>query len=136
MNYFFSIPMRPVALARARFSSRTRRFFTPKKSSDAKRNILLSVQYQLKTKYPFFKLEKDQALKLVCIFYFKRPKSKKNETYHIVRPDASNLLKLVEDSLNGLLWHDDCQISEVTAIKKYDENERIDFFLECIKNDE
>jgi Holliday junction resolvase RusA-like endonuclease len=35
------------------------------------------------------------------------------------RPDADNIVKLVADSLNGVAWHDDAQVSNVAVHKVY-----------------
>jgi Holliday junction resolvase RusA-like endonuclease len=69
------------------------------------------------------------ALEITC--HFKRPLShfgtgrhssvlKSSATWHVSRPDgSSNLGKLVEDSLNGIAWHDDSQIAKATFSKVY-----------------
>lgn len=36
-----------------------------------------------------------------------------------VRPDIDNTAKLLMDSLNGILWHDDGQIVQLFASKRY-----------------
>lgn len=36
---------------------------------------------------------------------------------HGIMPDTSNLLKALEDALNGTLWKDDAQVAEVHAYK-------------------
>jgi Holliday junction resolvase RusA-like endonuclease len=38
-------------------------------------------------------------------------------TYHAARPDADNLLKMVEDICSGVLFYDDAQVA-VTSCKK------------------
>lgn len=38
---------------------------------------------------------------------------------HTNRPDLSNLIKFTEDALEGILWDDDKQISEINAKKVY-----------------
>lgn len=43
----------------------------------------------------------------------------KNEIYHTVKPDIDNLVKLILDCLNGIVFHDDAQVIEITARKKY-----------------
>jgi len=63
-------------------------------------------------------------VELDITFFFKQPKSwpkkKKNRTkYHTTRPDLSNCLKLLEDALIGIAYHDDAQISRVTVDKLY-----------------
>ena len=37
--------------------------------------------------------------------------------YHTQAPDGSNILKLIEDSLNGLAYYDDSQIASATVSK-------------------
>lgn len=36
-----------------------------------------------------------------------------------VRPDADNVLKLVSDALNGVLWKDDTQIADLRVLRRY-----------------
>lgn len=43
-------------------------------------------------------------------FYNARPTSK---------PDVSNILKAIEDALNGIVWHDDSQIYRVEVERGY-----------------
>lgn len=35
------------------------------------------------------------------------------------KPDADNVLKLIGDALNGVVWKDDAQLVEVTLVKRY-----------------
>lgn len=58
--------------------------------------------------------------------YFLRPKSAKKRVHHTVKPDGSNVLKLVEDALNGLLYPDDSAIVDAQVQKFYGEEERIE----------
>ncbi len=44
--------------------------------------------------------------------------------FHIKRPDLDNLLKLVKDALNGLMWVDDSQVQIGGAFKMYSHNPR------------
>ena len=39
--------------------------------------------------------------------------------WHAKKPDISNLVKFVEDSLNGVLWEDDSQIIHIEASKSF-----------------
>lgn len=46
-----------------------------------------------------------------------RPKRVRREP-DVVKPDASNEAKLVEDALNGVAWADDSQVTELHAFKR------------------
>ncbi len=66
------------------------------------------------------------ALKMHVIFEMNIPKSysKKKRlslvgTYVIKKPDTDNLIKSVQDGLNGIVYHDDSQIANVNATKIY-----------------
>ena len=50
---------------------------------------------------------------------WKREAAEDTLVSHTVKPDASNVLKAVEDALNGIAFRDDSQISSVTIIKWY-----------------
>lgn len=45
--------------------------------------------------------------------------------HHIVRPDATNLLKMYEDCLKGIVFVDDSQVCEISARKIFDERPRV-----------
>lgn len=53
-----------------------------------------------------------KALTLAVVFVMPRAKSNRTK-HHTQKPDASNLLKLLEDAGNGALYHDDSQITSV-----------------------
>jgi len=62
---------------------------------------------------------------LIVDFVFARPKSHyrksglRNNAPRMPRADCSNLLKGVEDALNGVAWVDDTQIGRVVVEKTY-----------------
>lgn len=70
-------------------------------------------------------------LQLDITFYFPIPaKKKKNPPYwHQFKPDLSNLIKLVEDCIQDVLYHDDCIISQINAKKIYDVEPRTEFTI-------
>lgn len=63
------------------------------------------------------------ALELHLGLYFELPKTyhRKRQPVlraaHVVKPDASNVLKAVEDAGNGVLWDDDSRIARVVVEK-------------------
>jgi Holliday junction resolvase RusA-like endonuclease len=62
--------------------------------------------------------------------FFLRPKScPKKRLFPAVRPDLDNVVKLVKDACNTILFHDDAQICQVTAFKLYGDPERIELLV-------
>lgn len=68
------------------------------------------------------------GIKLSLTFYMPRPqghygtkglKDKFRLACHTARPDLDNLCKGAKDSANGILWHDDSQVSVLIASKVY-----------------
>ena len=53
----------------------------------------------------------------------------RNNRFHIKRPDLDNLLKLVKDALNGLMWVDDSQVQIGGAFKILSHNPRTEIEL-------
>lgn len=47
----------------------------------------------------------------------------------MTKPDGSNYLKLVEDALNKLIWHDDSQIVDTHVSKWYSSRPRIEVMI-------
>lgn len=68
-------------------------------------------------------------VELNIAFYLSRPKAHYNSKGELkerftdirptVKPDCSNVVKGLEDALNGILWHDDSQIVKLTVLKNY-----------------
>lgn len=101
-----------MAKGRPRFT-RSGHAYTPKKTRDAETTIQLLAKSQFK----FHPLE--GPISLSVVFQFRAPKKPKHKTWHVVRPDADNLCKLVCDSLNGICWVDDSQVVDLHIQKKY-----------------
>jgi Holliday junction resolvase RusA-like endonuclease len=116
-----TIPGTPTAKGRPRFSRRSGRAFTPKKTQEAEDTLkqramaLLMSQPGLPLRGP---------LRLEATFTSTVPKSwpkKKREAARAPtgRPDVDNLLKLATDALNGIVWVDDSQIVTIVCRKVY-----------------
>ena len=50
---------------------------------------------------------------------WRRQEAEDDMVMHIVKPDASNVLKAIEDALQGIVFRDDSQISAVSIEKWY-----------------
>jgi Holliday junction resolvase RusA-like endonuclease len=107
----------PVPLARPRFGKRGH-VYTPEKCQSAKRSIAIDAMKAMRGMDPL-----TVPLSVEMIFTMKMPKKpKKNQLkgcHHVSTPDLSNLIKLVEDALNGVVWKDDSIISELRCWKRY-----------------
>lgn len=84
-------------------------------------------------------------LRLAADFYFKIAKSDtktvkagklSGEIRPTSRPDADNLLKCVQDALNGVAYHDDSQIVEVAARKWYSDAPRTEVYIARLDDDQ
>jgi Holliday junction resolvase RusA-like endonuclease len=51
---------------------------------------------------------------------------------HTVRPDLTNLTKLIEDCGNGLIWQDDSRIADLRLQKYYAEIPHVAIEVRCI----
>jgi Holliday junction resolvase RusA-like endonuclease len=114
----YVIPGDPIPLARPRFGK--------KKVYDSQRAEKLVWEIMLKNQHGALP-ELTGPLLLDITFYMPVAQKKmknKEQLYgrpHQFRPDLSNMIKYVEDIANEIIYHDDCQISSITAKKVYGE---------------
>ena len=82
-----------------------------------------------------FRKQLEGALKMTVRAYFAIPKSDSNKKAHqksigiirpTKRPDVSNVIKIIEDALNGLAYRDDSQIVRVVGEKYYSDSPRVE----------
>jgi crossover junction endodeoxyribonuclease RusA len=60
------------------------------------------------------------GVRLTVAFYLPRPKTlPKRVTAHTKAPDCSKLIRGLEDALTGVVYHDDAQICDLIAMKRY-----------------
>lgn len=117
----FCIKMDPVAKGRPRVT-RTGHAFTPDKTRKAEKKIKEYAE-SLGIK-PL-----DGPLDMTIVFGVKKPKSNKNP-YPIGRPDVDNLGKLVQDSLNGIAYHDDSQVVLLLVSKAWSDEGTVEVWIE------
>jgi len=127
-----TVPGKPMTWSRARANTKGGRvvFFTPadrEAHMDAIRLFAKSSRIE--------RIEKPWSVALRCEFLFDRPDGHfgtgrnagvLKERYRHARPpsgknggDLDNLVKLVKDALNSVAYHDDSQIAELQASKRY-----------------
>lgn len=117
----FVIDGLPIAKGRGRVG-RHGQVYTPARTRDAERYIA-TVALQHRPSAPFtgpLVLEVDFVFPIPHAWpRWKRAAALASEWRPIGKPDVSNLLKTVEDALNGVMWLDDSQICDVTGRKWY-----------------
>lgn len=115
-SIYFFVPGQPVAKARAR-TVRTKAgstvSYTPEKTANFE-NLVKFCAYKNRPAEVLF-----CPVSVVLRFYFQRPKSKKNATWHVSKPDLDNLEKAVLDACNGIIWRDDSQVVKKQSSKAY-----------------
>lgn len=122
----FKITMRvkPVGKGRPRFSRAGGfvRTHTPEATVGAEAEIrfLLSQAQAPKLEGPIY---------MVVKAVFAKPKSAKKRLHPVVKPDLSNVLKLIEDAANGILFNDDSQICITSAVKAYGEHDFVELVV-------
>jgi len=137
IKYVFEID--PVPQGRPRFARKGSyvQTYDPPKSKEFK-NKLRGMAEKEFSKRPY-QAEQYVPLKVTLKFYLPLLKSfsKLNLKKAIVgvlkptkKPDLDNYLKGTLDALNGLFWHDDGQITDIVASKRYSEVPRIELIIE------
>ena len=111
------IPAEPVAKGRPRADRRHGRMYTPKATRLAEKEL----RCHLEGAWKGSPISKEVPLSVSVTFYIKRPKSVsvKKRPHPTTKPDVDNYLKLVLDSLNGIVIEDDSAIVDVHARKRY-----------------
>lgn len=121
----FTVDGEPKGKARPRFT----RYSTPYTPET-------TVSYEERIRLEFWKIygvpepEKGVSYRLdiTAVFGVPESASKKKrsqmlsgEIVPVKKPDVDNIAKIVADALNGVVWHDDAQITALTVRKKYGE---------------
>ena len=131
----FTVYGTPVGKGRPRFRN-TGKFvqaYTPEKTANYETLVKLAYQQEYGGE-PLL----TGALHMELLAYFPIPKSTSKASralmmfgkiWHIKKPDSSNVLKAVEDALNGIAYADDSAICSLTVMKKYSDTPRVEIVL-------
>ncbi len=113
----FTIPGKPYAKKRPRFSRKIGRAFDPKENSDFEGTVGHLAR-------PHFPAPMEGPVRLFIHIVFAAPASwsrKKRDAMlhrpHTQKPDVDNLGKAVADGLNRIAWADDAQVYELSVCK-------------------
>lgn len=128
-QYEIILEVKPVAKGRPRFS-KFGHAYTPQKTLDAEEEIRYKlISWKNKNN---FKIIENKPIILEANFYFSVPKSfskkRKEELLgkpHIIKPDCDNLMKLLCDAMNNIIYKDDCLIYNLKTGKYYSEKDLI-----------
>lgn len=130
MTIEFTVPGRPVPMARPRVTSRGT--YTPKRCRDYKAAVAIAAKAAMRGKEPF-----EGAVHIILQFSFKTPKSwPKNKQAvagivgHTSRPDWDNLAKSVTDAMIGIVYKDDSQIETASVDKRYGDSDGVRIVVE------
>ena len=137
MKYKFEIKEKPIGKERPRVNTKTGKVYTPTKTSSFEEKI----KWAFKSKYNIETELSTNPFKAKITAIFEPPKSiskKKREellfkTDYTKKPDVDNIAKIILDSLNGLAYKDDSQVSALLVFKDYGVENKIIVELEEIK---
>ena len=118
MEHTITIPGKPIGQPRQRHSviGGHVRNYTP---TD---HPVTAFKYALRLAWQWPQIEGPVRCSIVAIYARPLSKIKKRgpnpETWHTSKPDADNIAKAILDSLNGVAWRDDSQVSELIVRKR------------------
>jgi Holliday junction resolvase RusA-like endonuclease len=115
----FEIPGEPVGKARPRFLRKTGLAYTPKKTESYENRVAAAAQHAMANNEPW-----TGPVKLECRAVYLHPQSwsakkKAGADWKTSKPDADNILKIVKDAMNKIVFHDDAQVVYATIQKRY-----------------
>lgn len=58
-------------------------------------------------------------IRVVAAFYLPRPQRLRGDRAHVTRPDADKLGRAIGDSLSGVIYRDDGQVTQFKVTKQY-----------------
>lgn len=133
----FEIPGSPIGQGRPKFSTINghAKAYDPEKSRNYKAYVRLLATQAMKDS-GFTMIEGPCCLSIDAYFEVPKSKSKKFREaalsgleYPTKKPDLSNIVKGIEDALNGLAYKDDALIVRLHTVKLYSEIPRVEVTL-------
>lgn len=136
MKYNFEIKEKAIGKERPRYNPKTKRMYTPTKTSSFEEKVkwAFKAKYNVETELstrPF-------KAKIIAVFEPAASLSKKKKEEllfkidYTKKPDVDNIAKIVLDSLNGLAYKDDSQVSALLVLKDYGTENKVIVELEEI----
>lgn len=118
-DVIIEIPGKPCAWQRARSNGRIR-FDSPEQVRN-KASIAQLGANKMKGRPPF---EGPLEVHVAAFWLYPKSMSKKRRStygshFFTARPDGDNVIKLIGDALNGIVWRDDSQIVTLMVSKRY-----------------
>ena len=133
MTVYFTIPGEPQGKARPRVvrgKDGRAHSYTPDKTVQYETLIRREYRRQGGMRFP-----DGAVLSVRMVAWYAVPKSASKqhraamlagELLPTKKPDLDNIAKVICDALNGVAYHDDAQVVELYAEKRWDENPRVD----------
>ena len=117
MSVTFEIPGQPFGKQRPRFNSRTRRTYTPAKTTEYQARVKAAgAQHCAQALTGPVRVEIMASFEPAPSWSRKRRQAALG-TYHTQKPDFDNIAKAICDGLNGTAFTDDSQVAECSVVK-------------------
>ncbi len=135
MEIRFTVMGEPQGKARPRFSFKTGKTYTPKNTKDYE-NHVKSYASLLNRKF-----NRNIPLEVNIKAYYKMPASTSKkvkiqmangEILPTKKPDCDNVIKIILDALNGVLYEDDAQVCRVNFEKLYSDKPCVSISIKTI----
>ena len=133
----FEIPGSPIGQGRPKFSTINGHAvaYDPEKSRNYKAYVKMLAVQAMKDN-GFNMIEGPCCLSINAYFEIPKSKSKKFREAALMelerptkKPDADNIVKAIQDALNGLTYKDDAYIVHLACQKFYSDNPRVEVFV-------
>lgn len=139
----FEVPGSPIGQGRPKFSTINGRAkaYDPEKSRNYKAYVKLLATQAMKEQR-FTMIDGPCCLDIIACFEVPKSKSKKfrqaaleGRELPTKKPDLSNIVKGIEDALNGLVYRDDAHLVALCVSKYYSEVPRVEVVVRECENE-